>query len=143
MSFCRFLSLVLVLVLAPVVSACASSSDAPFSEDAERAIQATGGSSTLIVRAQLEVLTNRSAWDAVETLNRRWMQARRGSSFATGPNYARVAVDGVVRGELDELRQLNTTNIETMRYLSAPDATTKYGTGFPGGVIEVDTRRGG
>ena len=43
MSFCRFLSLVLVLVLAPVVSACASSSDAPFSEDAERAIQATGG----------------------------------------------------------------------------------------------------
>jgi hypothetical protein len=32
-------------------------------------------------------------------------------------------------------------NIETMRYLSAPDATTKYGTGFPGGAIEVTTRR--
>ena len=81
MSFYRFLS----LVLAPVVSACASSSEAPFSEDAETGIRATGGSSTLIVRAQLEVLTNRSAWDAVETYNRRWMQARRGSSFATGP----------------------------------------------------------
>ena len=142
MSFYRFLSLVLVLVLAPVVSACASSSEAPFSEDAETGIQATGGSSTLIVRAQLEVLTNRSAWDAVETYNRRWMQARRGSSFATGANYARVVVDGVVRGELDVLRQLNTANIETMRYLSASDATTKYGTGFLGGVIEVDTRRG-
>ena len=63
MSFYRFLS----LVLAPVVSACASSSEAPFSEDAETGIRATGGSSTLIVRAQLEVLTNRSAWDAVET----------------------------------------------------------------------------
>jgi len=32
-------------------------------------------------------------------------------------------------------------NIETMRLLSAPDATTKYGTGYPGGVIEVTTRR--
>ena len=95
MSFCRFLSLVLVLVLAPVVSACASSSDAPLSEDAERATRAAGGNSTLIVRAQLELLTDRSAWDAVETLNRRWIQARRSSSFATGPAYARVVVDGV------------------------------------------------
>ncbi len=33
-------------------------------------------------------------------------------------------------------------NIETLRYLSAPDATTKYGTGYIGGVIEVTTRRG-
>ena len=141
MSFCRFLSLVLVLVLAPVVSACASSSDAPLSEDAERATRATGGNSTLIVRAQLEALTDRSAWDAVETLNRRWISASRGRSFA-GPAYARVAVDGIVRGELDLLRRLSTIYIETMRYLSAADATTKYGTGFPGGVIEVDTRRG-
>ena len=143
MSFCRFLSLVLVLVLAPVVSACASSSDAPLSEDAETATRATGGNSTLIVRAQLELLSNRTAWDAVETLNRRWIQARRGSSFASEPDYARVVVDGVVRGELDVLRQLNTTNIETMRHLSATDASINYGTGFPGGVIEVDTRRGG
>jgi len=36
---------------------------------------------------------------------------------------------------------MTTGNIETMRYLSAADATTKYGTGFPGGVIEVTTRR--
>ena len=141
MSFRRFLSLVVVLVLAPVVSACASSSDGPLSEDAERATRATRGSSTLIVRAQLEALTDRSAWDAVETLNRRWLQARRSSTLASGPAYPGVVVDGVVRGEVDVLRQLNTTNIETMRYLSATDATTRYGTGFPGGVIEVTSRR--
>jgi hypothetical protein len=51
-------------------------------------------------------------------------------------------VDGTVRGELDELRRFNTYNIETMRYLSASDATTKYGTGYMGGVIEVTTIRG-
>jgi hypothetical protein len=50
-------------------------------------------------------------------------------------------VDGSSRGELDALRQLSIGNIETMRYLSAADATTKYGTGYPGGVIEVTTRR--
>ena len=98
-----------------MVELVASSPEAPFSEDAETAIRATGGNSTLIVRAQLEVLTDRSAWGAVETLNRRWIQARRS--------------------------RMNIENIETMRYLSAPDATTKYGTGFPGGAIEVTTRR--
>ena len=40
------------------------------------------------------------------------------------------------------LDQMSTENIETMRYLSASDATTKYGTGYAGGVIEVTTRRG-
>ena len=141
MSFCRFLSLVLVLVLAPVVSACASSSDRPFAERGETATQTARGNSTLIVRAQLAELTQRNAYEAVETLNRRWMQSRRTSSFASGPAYARVVVDGIVRGGLDELRRLNTENIETMRYVSATDATTKYGTGFSGGAIEVTTIR--
>ncbi len=141
MSLRRFLSLVLVFVLAPVVSACASSPDTPFDEDGETATRTARGSSTLIVRAQLEQLTERSAYEAVATLNRRWLQSRRGTSLASGPALARVVVDGVARGELDFLRQMTTGNIETMRLLSAPDATTKYGTGFPGGVIEVTTRR--
>jgi hypothetical protein len=50
-------------------------------------------------------------------------------------------IDGSIRGELDELRSLNTDSIESMQFLSATDATTKYGTGYFGGVIEVTTRR--
>jgi hypothetical protein len=38
---------------------------------------------------------------------------------------------------------MNADNIETMRYLSPSDATTRYGTGYAGGVIEVTLRRGG
>ena len=141
MSLYRFLSLVLVFVLAPVVSACASSPDTPFDGGGETAIRSAGGSSTLIVRAQLMQLTDRNAYDAIATLNRRWLRSRRGGSLTSGPAYARVVVDGVARGELASLRQMTIGNIETIRYLSAPDATTKYGTGFPGGVIEVTTRR--
>jgi len=46
-------------------------------------------------------------------------------------------VNGTPLGGLDELRQFIPGNIETVRYVSAADATTKYGTGYPGGVIEV------
>ena len=138
MSFRRFLSL--VLVLAPVLSACASTTDTPFAEGGETASRAARGNSTLIVRAQLAQLTGRSAYEAVETLNRRWIQRQRGGGLSAGPAYARVVIDGFSRGELEDLHRLSTENIETMRYLSALDATTKYGTGFPGGVIEVTTR---
>ena len=137
MSLRHLLSLVLVLVITSVLSACASSTDTPFVETVRRA---RGGSSTLIVRAELEELTGRrTAMEAIETLNPRWLQIRRGTSLLFGPAYARVVIDGVARRELDDLRRLSTENIETMQYLSAADATTKYGTGFPGGVIEVTT----
>jgi len=51
-------------------------------------------------------------------------------------------VDGTIRRVLADLYGMSTNNIETMRYLSASDATTKYGTGYAGGVIEVTLRRG-
>ena len=138
MSFHRFLSLILALG----ISACASSAGASLGGGSETASAASRGNSRLIVRAQLDELAGRTAYEAVENLNRRWTQPQRGSSFAAGQHFARVVVDGSPRGELDELRRITSDDVESMRYLSAPDATTKYGTGYPGGVIEVTTRRG-
>ena len=48
----------------------------------------------------------------------------------------------MVRETLAHLHRMSIDDIETMRYLSSSDATTKYGTGYVGGVIEVTTRRG-
>ena len=126
------------VVLALVVSACVSSSTP---EGFAAAARARGGNSRLIVRAQLDELYGYSAYEAVETLNRRWLQPQRGSSLASGQSYARVMIDGSVRRNINDLARMSTDNIETMRYLSAPDATIKYGTGYPGGVIEVTLRR--
>ena len=98
-----------------------------------------GGNSRLIVRAQLAQMEGQTAWEAIETLNRRWLRPSRGSSIS-GPITASIVVDGIVRGDLNELRMMRTENIETMRLLSSADATIKYGTGYLGGVIEVSTR---
>ena len=136
MSFRRCASVVLALL----ASACGSSTGTPFGQEFETTAAASRGNSRLIVRAQLEEYAGRSAWEAVEILNRRWLRASRGGSISSGPSYARVVVDGIARGELIELRQLRNDNIESMRFISAADATTKYGTGYSGGVIEVTTR---
>ena len=132
------------VVLALVVSACASSAsspDTPFGGEFETSAKASRGNSRLIVRAQLQPHVGRSAYEAVELLRPRWLQPR-GSTPTYGPSYARVVVDRTVRGELADLYRIGTNDIETMRYLSASDATTRYGTGYVGGVIEVTTRRG-
>jgi hypothetical protein len=142
MFFRRFLSVARVLVLTSVLSACASSPDTPLAQGGETVTRAERGNSTLIVRAQLEELTGRTAREAIENLNHRWLEVRRGISLRDGPQLARVVIDGVIRRELSELWRWSTDEIEYMRYLSGPDATIKYGSGYSGGVIEVITRGG-
>ena len=130
-------ALVALLVLAPVVSACASSGGAASGTDGETA-DATGGSTTLIVRAQLARYGGQSALDAVRRLNRRWLRAERGGG---GTAYARVVIDGGgYRYDLSVLDQLGANEVESMRYLDFNDAIQKYGTGLSGGVIEVTSR---
>ena len=129
-----------LLVLALAVSACASSFGTSFGEGGQTATRAARGNSTLIIRAELVEFQGRTALVAVEFLRRRWLQPRRSPTFNhPGSFYARVVVDGSVRGELRELSIMGSENIESMRYLSPSDATTRYGTGFMGGVIEVTT----
>ena len=138
MSFRRFASLGPVLVLTAVLSACGASAGGSFGGGGGTEA-ATAGSSVLIVRAQLEEYTGRTAGEAVARLRRRWLLATRGGNL-NGPAFARVVIDGTARGDLEELDRIPADAVESIRYLSAADATTRYGTGFPGGVIEVTSR---
>ena len=52
-----------------------------------------------------------------------------------------VFVDGRRFGELPVLRQFGVEEIEEIRFLSASDATTRFGTGYPGGIINLILRR--
>ena len=130
-------ALVVLLVLVPAVSACASSGGAAPGGDGATA-EADGGSSTLIVRAQLQRYAARSALDAIQRFNRGWLRAERGGG---GTAYARVVVDGGSWYSLNVLDQLSTNEVESLRYLNFNAAIRKYGAGFRGGVIEVTSRR--
>ena len=133
----RCVSLVLALALGPVVSACSSSGGGELSETA--AATATGGTSTLMVRAQLETYAGRTALEAVQQFNRRWLRLDRAGGNS---RYARVVVDGArgdenTRGEFRELARVRAVDVESMRFLDGNAATRKYGAGHGGGMIEV------
>ena len=127
------------LVLAVVASACAASANTLLGQDGTAAA-ATRGNASLIVRAELEQAAGQTALQVVRSLRGRWLQPVRSASFNFAPAYARVVVDRIPRGELQELRLMVVDDIETMRRFSPSEATTRHGTGYAGGVIEVTTR---
>jgi hypothetical protein len=98
-----------------------------------------------------EEITESSAANAYELIQRlrpnflRTRGAVHGSPTADGSNRLE-AVDLVVYlnenrlGGSDQLRQLATSEIREIRYYSASEATTKWGTGHSAGAIQIVSR---
>ncbi len=120
----RFLSLLAVVILG---SACASSGQ-PGQSRPRR-------DSNLITAEELSGLTVSSAYEAVRQLRPAWLQPRGRSPLpAVFRNNSRWG------GDPSSLESIRIDSVSEMRFLSASDATTRYGTGFTGGVILVVTR---
>ncbi len=110
-----------------------------------------GGSSSSNVRrdpnliSQVEIETQPvgTAFDAVTRLRPMWLRSRGTHNVSrTGAvSLPRVFVDGREFGNVDSLRQFNLDSVAEIEYMSAQDATTRYGTGYTGGVIQVRLRR--
>ncbi len=94
-----------------------------------------GGGPNRLTASDLEPVQQLDAYQAIQRLRPRWLRTR-------GGNYAAVFVDGTERpGGLDVLRSIRVAEVEEMRYMSSTDATTRYGTGYDGGVILITTKR--
>ena len=129
----RTLTLAILLLIAPAWG-CA----APGSSQG----QVSGTDRNRITREQLETMPSITAFEAVERFHRDWLRARAGTlRTSTGRFYPEVFLDGRPFGTVESLNQFGTDMVEEIRFLSAANATTRYGTGYPGGIIEVITRK--
>jgi hypothetical protein len=84
---------------------------------------------------------NLTAHEIINHLRPEWLRPR-GAVSLQSPNasYPVVYVNGTRYGPLDSLRQLPSDSIRQIEYMGASDATTRFGTGHPGGVIMITTR---
>ncbi len=100
-------------------------------------------SSRTISRAQIRPLQDRSTYDLILYLRPRWLEARLHATPADpNPRYAHVYVDDFTYGPIESLHNFPSDAIEQIDFLSALDATTRYGVGYMGGIIRVYTRTG-
>jgi hypothetical protein len=96
----------------------------------------------MITRADLDKTSYMSAYHAIETLRPSWLW-RRGNATISNPDpFPIVYLDGMRRGDLDELHMIPSDDVDTITRLSPADATTRWGTGHLAGAIDVRTRRG-
>ncbi|HSW28854.1 MAG TPA: hypothetical protein VLH75_05075 [Longimicrobiales bacterium] len=88
-----------------------------------------------ITEAELEPIAQLSAFEAIQRLRPRWLQSRTGL-------LPTVHVDGSVRGDGEEiLASIPSSEVEGMQYLSASDATTRFGTDYASGAILITTKK--
>lgn len=102
-----------------------------------------GGSSDDITREDLETVSADNAMEVVSLMRPRWLRARPARTINDPTPVVGVVIDGRPRGSLDDLAQIRRENIERISFMSASDATIRYGTGFTGGAVVVTTRAGG
>ncbi len=114
-----------VLAIAVLAGACASSGQPGSSPRRNR---------NLITADELAELNVTSAFEAVRQLRPAWLTRRGGSAPIIYLNSTRWS------GTPEGLESIQLQSISEMRFLSASDATTRFGTGFQGGVIMVTTR---
>ena len=97
--------------------------------------------SNLITREELLTAPSSNAFDAIMNLRPSLLRSR-GGKTADGnfPQRPQVFLDGQQYGDIETLKTISVQSITSIRLLNAADATTKYGYGYPSGVIEVSTR---
>jgi hypothetical protein len=120
----------ILLLTACALIACASSSGTRPSR-----------SSDLITAEEIEGASVSNAYEAVARLRPGFLRGRGQSSIQTpGSDLPIVYVNGLRTGTIDHLRNIPAQDVQQIRFISATDATTRYGTGHTGGIIEVTTR---
>lgn len=101
------------------------------------------GSTNEIVSAEIREIeaSYPTAYEAIRNLRPSWLRVRSNNSLTTtAPLEPIVYVDRIRYGQLRSLYQIGTGDIQGMIYLNSLDATTRYGTGHGGGVIEISVR---
>lgn len=114
---------------------------------------ATGASGTsapargtnVITQAEIDALTGvRTARQAIETLRPNWLRARGSTSITRA---AAGSEEGIVvyldrnrLGGIASLEQLNVLDFSELRFLTAAEATQRFGTGHPLGAIVLTAK---
>lgn len=127
---CRWLQKSLAAALLSVAAACAATSGAG----------SAGGGANLLTQAELLETNMPSLFEAIQQRRPQWLQARGPARIGERAEVL-VFVNDSPAGGVGVLRGWRSTDVLDVRFMTATDAATRYGTtAESGGVIAVRTR---
>ena len=133
------------LVIIAVLALAACSSGGGSAAQSSGTTSARRGGQNLITAEEIASSGGlENALDAVQRLRPSMMRPRT-TTFQSGNQAAGVPVlvysDEVKLGGIENLRSIPISQVREIRYLSATDATQRWGTGHSSGVIQVVIKR--
>lgn len=95
----------------------------------------------LITEQEIATSAESNLYDVVSRLRPMFLKTRGRSTISSGGSeYASVFLDGQYFGELGSLRNIVATQIHEIRYLSGPDAVSRYGMRYGSGAVDVRSK---
>ena len=94
----------------------------------------------LIRRSEIDASPTTNAYDLISQVRPNWLRGRGAPNLRSGPELPVVYLEDRRQGDLDVLRSFATTGIAELRFISATAATTRYGDGHGGGIIQIILR---
>jgi len=78
--------------------------------------------------------------EAISLLRPQWLRSRPSRTPANPNPVVGVVIDGRVQSTREDLAQIPIGDVQLIEFMSAADATIRFGTGYGGGAIVVTTR---
>jgi hypothetical protein len=96
------------------------------------------GSSDILTQEEIATSRASNAYELLQQLRPQFLRSRGALTINNAAaGYPVVYLNDVRHGDLQSLRTILIEEIDEIRYISAADATTRWGTGHAGGVIQV------
>ena len=99
----------------------------------------SGSERNVITADEMRAAGFADAFRVVETLRPHWLRTR-GATTLTGRETVKVYLDDLLLGGPDQLQQITTRSIASIRYLDGNEATQRWGLDHGHGAILVLTR---
>jgi len=95
----------------------------------------------VLTQEELALEPGRSLLETIEALRPEWLRVRSNRTFVS-ETYVAVIIDGMRQDDGGgALRTYRTSQALRLEFMSANDATTRYGTDMAGGAILVTLKR--
>lgn len=96
------------------------------------------GSSDVLTRSEIETARASNALELLQQLRPQFLRSRGALSIRDpAAGHPVVYMNNMRYGDIESLRTIGIEEIDEIHYISAADATTRWGTGHAGGVIQV------
>jgi hypothetical protein len=96
----------------------------------------------LITADEIARVNVQNVYEVVQKLRPSMLRPRQAATAnAQAKGELIVYMDNHRLGNVEQLRQISSSSVAALRYYSAAEAQTKWGSGHPGGVIEILTKR--